>query len=240
MSNWIDAENEKISEEVSALFSTNINTIGLPTRSYNALVGAGVKTIRDLVQHTPTQLRKIPNLGKASYIEITGILKDLGLALGMASFDREKGSWVYSDKYNNDDEALCLESKLFELRADLNERKAAKVRAVESFNLGINEVENEIKLLEGQIEDYRFRTKLKRTMPVGQVELRKEIACLKKELKAVTIEARQMYAANMRFNMATYKEIGEALGVSTNRARQIYMKQLSDLVNLEVIDRGKL
>jgi hypothetical protein len=150
------------------VFSKRITTSDLTVRASNALIGEGINTVGDLVQYTPTRLRKTPNLGKMSYIEITTFLKGLGLTLGMSAITKED------------------------------------------------------------------------TAASGDIELRREIFQLKKELKAATANARQMYAANMRFNMATYKEIGEALGVSTNRARQIYMKQLSDLVKLKVIDEGKL
>ena len=162
------------------VFSKRITTSDLTVRASNALIGEGINTIGDLVQYTPTQLKKIPNLGEKSHIEITAFLKGLGLTLGMSAITKE-------------DTAASLE-----------------------------------------------HMKIKRTHPDGDIELRREIFQLKKELKAATANARQMYAANMRFNMATYKEIGEALGVSTNRARQIYMKQLSDLVKLKVIDEGKL
>ena len=209
------------------VFSKRITTSDLTVRASNALIGEGINTVGDLVQYTPTRLRKTPNLGKMSYIEITTFLKGLGLTLGMSAITKE-------------DTAASLEHKLFHLRSSLTNLQAAKYTDMCRHEMGIKEVKNAIQLHEGMIEDCKYEMKIKRTHPDGDIELRREIFQLKKELKAATANARQMYAANMRFNMATYKEIGEALGVSTNRARQIYMKQLSDLVKLKVIDEGKL
>jgi excisionase family DNA binding protein len=63
--------------------STPIEGLELSTRSKNALVNQGVKTVAQLVPHTEQELLKLPNLGGISLAEIKALLKRYGLRLGM-------------------------------------------------------------------------------------------------------------------------------------------------------------
>jgi DNA-directed RNA polymerase alpha subunit len=62
--------------------STPIEGLELSTRSKNALVNQGVKTVAQLVPHTEQELLKLPNLGGISLAEIKALLKRHGLRLG--------------------------------------------------------------------------------------------------------------------------------------------------------------
>jgi Bacterial RNA polymerase, alpha chain C terminal domain/Helix-turn-helix domain len=63
--------------------ATPIEGLELSTRSKNALVNQGVKTVDQLVPQTAEELLALPNLGKTSLAEIKTLLKKHGLHLGM-------------------------------------------------------------------------------------------------------------------------------------------------------------
>src|SRR5712691_2571177 len=69
------AVNEHLVESVAEL--------DLSVRSSNCLKTANVGTIGDLVQKTESELLKTKNFGKRSLNEITAILGEIGLSLGM-------------------------------------------------------------------------------------------------------------------------------------------------------------
>jgi len=50
-------------------------------RTANCFRRAGIKTLGDLVKHSPRELLKLKNLGRKSVLEIKGTLRDIGLAL---------------------------------------------------------------------------------------------------------------------------------------------------------------
>ena len=52
-------------------------------RSYNCLKNANIRTIRELVQKTETDMLKTKNFGRKSLNEIKEILQTMGLSLGM-------------------------------------------------------------------------------------------------------------------------------------------------------------
>jgi DNA-directed RNA polymerase subunit alpha len=58
----------------------SIEELELSVRSYNCLEAAGIKTIRDLVQKTESDMLKYRNFGRKSLNEIKTILKDMGLS----------------------------------------------------------------------------------------------------------------------------------------------------------------
>jgi len=64
----------------------SIEELELSVRSYNCLEAAGIKTIRDLVQKTESEMLKYRNFGRKSLNEIKAILKGMGLSFNM-TFD---------------------------------------------------------------------------------------------------------------------------------------------------------
>ena len=73
-------------EEAGAVnenLSKSIEELELSVRSYNCLEAAGIKTIRDLVQKTESEMLKYRNFGRKSLNEIKEILTEMGLSLGM-------------------------------------------------------------------------------------------------------------------------------------------------------------
>ena len=84
-----DAEGSEIPDLVESL-DTSIEELELSVRSYNCLEAAGIKTIRDLVQKTESEMLKYRNFGRKSLTEIKNILKDRGLRFGMI-IDKETG-----------------------------------------------------------------------------------------------------------------------------------------------------
>ena len=61
----------------------SIEELELSVRSFNCLEAAGIKTIRDLVQKTESEMLKYRNFGRKSLNEIKNILKEMGLKFGM-------------------------------------------------------------------------------------------------------------------------------------------------------------
>jgi DNA-directed RNA polymerase subunit alpha len=66
----------------------SVEELELSVRSYNCLKNSDIKTIRDLVQKTESEMLKTKNFGRKSLNEIKDILGPLGLSLGMR-FDEE-------------------------------------------------------------------------------------------------------------------------------------------------------
>jgi DNA-directed RNA polymerase subunit alpha len=66
-----------------AEFNKKIDEMELSVRSYNCLIGEGVRYVGDLVQKTETDMLKLPNFGKKSLNELKENLKMLGLSFGM-------------------------------------------------------------------------------------------------------------------------------------------------------------
>jgi len=61
----------------------SIEELELSVRSYNCLEAAGIKTIRDLVQKSESDMLKYRNFGRKSLNEIKTILKEMGLRFNM-------------------------------------------------------------------------------------------------------------------------------------------------------------
>jgi DNA-directed RNA polymerase subunit alpha len=68
----------------------SIEELELSVRSFNCLEAAGIKTIRDLVQKSESEMLKYRNFGRKSLTEIKNILKEMGLRFGM-EIDKETG-----------------------------------------------------------------------------------------------------------------------------------------------------
>ncbi|MCM8779186.1 MAG: DNA-directed RNA polymerase subunit alpha [Candidatus Omnitrophica bacterium] len=76
-------EEEPEKEELMEKLNMPISELELSVRSENCLKAANIKTIGDLVKCTEQDLLKHRNFGKKSLAEIQGILKGMGLSLGM-------------------------------------------------------------------------------------------------------------------------------------------------------------
>jgi DNA-directed RNA polymerase subunit alpha len=61
----------------------SVEELELSVRSYNCLKNANIRTIRELVQKTETDMLKTKNFGRKSLNEIKEILGTMGLGLGM-------------------------------------------------------------------------------------------------------------------------------------------------------------
>ncbi|MEN6626888.1 MAG: DNA-directed RNA polymerase subunit alpha [Candidatus Sumerlaeia bacterium] len=81
-----------VAEEAEAVLPTSdieekldksIEELELSVRSYNCLEAAGIKTIRDLVQKSESEMLKYRNFGRKSLTEIKNILKEMGLGFNM-------------------------------------------------------------------------------------------------------------------------------------------------------------
>ncbi len=69
--------------EIEEKLDKSIEELELSVRSYNCLEAAGIKTIRDLVQKTESEMLKYRNFGRKSLTEIKNILKEMGLTFNM-------------------------------------------------------------------------------------------------------------------------------------------------------------
>ncbi len=61
----------------------SVEELELSVRSYNCLKNANIKSIRELVQKTESEMLKTKNFGRKSLNEIKDILQTMGLSLGM-------------------------------------------------------------------------------------------------------------------------------------------------------------
>ncbi len=77
---------EEPDEDLAAFhesLSRSVDELELSVRSYNCLKNADIRTIRDLVQKTESEMLKTKNFGKKSLQEIKEVLAEMGLTLGM-------------------------------------------------------------------------------------------------------------------------------------------------------------
>jgi DNA-directed RNA polymerase subunit alpha len=90
-------EEEQPKKEIKAneYLDRSVEELELSVRSNNCLKNANIKTIRDLVQKTESEMLKTKNFGRKSLNEIKEILATMGLSLGV-KFD-ESGNPVQPD-----------------------------------------------------------------------------------------------------------------------------------------------
>jgi len=74
--------------ELEEKLDKSIEELELSVRSFNCLEAAGIKTIRDLIQKTESDMLKYRNFGRKSLNEIKNILKDMGLTFNMKLDER--------------------------------------------------------------------------------------------------------------------------------------------------------
>lgn len=85
-----EARAESATAAIEEKLDKSIEELELSVRSFNCLEAAGIKTIRDLVQKTESEMLKYRNFGRKSLTEIKNILKEMGLRFGM-TIDKETG-----------------------------------------------------------------------------------------------------------------------------------------------------
>ena len=81
-----EEEVEELTPEEISLFEKlklPISELELSVRSVNCLREAEIKTLADLVEKTENQMLAYRNFGKKSLVEISNLLKSMGLSLGM-------------------------------------------------------------------------------------------------------------------------------------------------------------
>lgn len=69
--------------QIEEKLEKSIEELELSVRSYNCLEAAGIKTIRDLVQKSESEMLKYRNFGRKSLTEIKNILREMGLGFNM-------------------------------------------------------------------------------------------------------------------------------------------------------------
>ncbi|MBD3246783.1 MAG: DNA-directed RNA polymerase subunit alpha [Candidatus Omnitrophica bacterium] len=87
-----EEETEELTPEEISLYEKlriPISELELSVRSANCLREANIKTLADLVDKTEAEMLAYRNFGKKSLNEVTGLLKTMGLSLGM-KIDKEK------------------------------------------------------------------------------------------------------------------------------------------------------
>lgn len=62
------------------ILETSIDDLDFSVRAYNCLKRANILTLRDLVEKSENEMRKIRNLGKKSFDEVINKVKELGLS----------------------------------------------------------------------------------------------------------------------------------------------------------------
>ncbi len=84
MPGYIHKPPETVSSGKNAdlILETPISALDLSIRAMNCLEAARIYTVRQLIQHSETDLMKLPSFGRTSLIEVDMKLKDLGLRRG--------------------------------------------------------------------------------------------------------------------------------------------------------------
>lgn len=78
-----DLENEvkKINEITNEQYSRPISDLKLSSRAKNCLEKRGIQTIEELIRLTDLDLKRLPNIGNITFIEISNKLSAIGLHL---------------------------------------------------------------------------------------------------------------------------------------------------------------
>ena len=77
------SEDEQLRRKLYKRIDEIVDETKMSTRSYICLKNANIRTMRELVQKTESELLKTKNFGRKSLNEIKGILNAMGLELGM-------------------------------------------------------------------------------------------------------------------------------------------------------------
>ena len=65
----------------NSILETSIADLDLSVRSYNCLMRAGIKDVKDLISKSEEEMMKVRNLGRKSLKEVKEKLEELGLSL---------------------------------------------------------------------------------------------------------------------------------------------------------------
>jgi DNA-directed RNA polymerase subunit alpha len=65
----------------NSILETSIADLDLSVRSYNCLMRAGIKDVKDLIAKSEEDMMKVRNLGRKSLKEVKEKLEELGLSL---------------------------------------------------------------------------------------------------------------------------------------------------------------
>ena len=63
-------DNDEVEPEVEGVMATPIEALDLSVRAYNVLIRAGIKTVDDIMEKSPNELRCVRNMGRRSLGEI--------------------------------------------------------------------------------------------------------------------------------------------------------------------------
>jgi len=99
-------ENEIFDEEkirIAQLLDTPVEEMELSVRSSNCLKAAGIKSIRNLVTRTETEMLKYRNFGRKSLSELNEVLSGMGLSFGIdaTEYDEELAKFQKAERRGN-------------------------------------------------------------------------------------------------------------------------------------------
>lgn len=78
----VEEDNDEYWTKLEEFLNRSVNEMELSVRAYNCLKNANIKTIRELVQKTDSEMLRTKNFGRKSLNEIKEILQEMDLSLG--------------------------------------------------------------------------------------------------------------------------------------------------------------
>jgi DNA-directed RNA polymerase subunit alpha len=99
-------EEEKFDEEkikIARLLDTPVEEMELSVRSSNCLKAAGIKSIRNLVTRSESEMLKYRNFGRKSLTELNEVLVKMGLSFGLdvSEYDEEYARYQKAERQGN-------------------------------------------------------------------------------------------------------------------------------------------
>ncbi len=143
----IDDEQEKRSEQHSALLDTPVTDFELSVRTRNALRKMNIRTLGDLLRVTEAELRGFKNFGDASLDEIKAMLAQKGLRLGQAVEEGQAQAkqQVYDQiRSEAGDDGERLDNSVNELNLSVRARKALALLGVTTIGDLVMKTEAEL------------------------------------------------------------------------------------------------
>ena len=122
-------EGQILKEDLSSVLARRLDSLGLSTRSRNALEAEDIYYLYELVEKTEMELRKIPNLGSKSLIDVKTVLISLDWELGQ-QLDAET-QYNLAVRYYEGDEVERSLTRAF----DLYTKAARKGHAESQYSL---------------------------------------------------------------------------------------------------------
>lgn len=102
-----DVEEDEVFDEgkirIAQLLDTPVEEMELSVRSSNCLKAAGIKSIRDLVIKTESEMLKYRNFGRKSLSELNDVLTGMGLSFGVdiTEYDEELAGFQKAERRSN-------------------------------------------------------------------------------------------------------------------------------------------